>query len=351
MSTSPETHPGDKSAAELEREVEAKRAEVEENLDALQDRLSPGQMMDQLFDYAKNGNGAEFTRNLGRSVRDNPIPVALIGAGMAWLMAGGQRAPYNRRRGSDAGSVGRGWDDDWYDEQHDWDGRFEDDVAFGDHLTTGNRADTTSDRSSDQGEGLGSKVGDMVKQAGDMADDAKRQAAAAGERGRDALSDAGERGRDALRDVGERARDQGRRLRRGARGYRDDIGQRAGRYGRRAKRGFLDTLEEQPLVLGAIGIAVGAALGAALPPTEREDELMGETRDQLKEHAEREGRRQVEQARDVADAAYSAAKSEADRQGLNPETGKTEASALKAKTASVVDAAKTAAEKEASTKS
>ena len=115
MTTQGGTHPGDKSADELEREVEAKRAEVEENLDALQDRLSPGQLMDQLFDYAKNGNGAEFTRNLGRSMRDNPMPVALIGAGMAWLMAGGQRAPYRLRYGDDfdRDSADDRYEDDW----------------------------------------------------------------------------------------------------------------------------------------------------------------------------------------------------------------------------------------------
>jgi hypothetical protein len=131
MSPQNQTDPGDKSAAELEREVEAQRAEVEDNLGQLQDRLSPGQMMDQLFDYAKNGNGAEFTRNLGRSVRDNPMPVALIGVGMAWLMAGGGATgaggPSRRSSYGNDDRFDRGWDRDWDDNgDRDWDYRFSD---------------------------------------------------------------------------------------------------------------------------------------------------------------------------------------------------------------------------------
>ena len=127
MSTDNRTDPGNKSAAELEREVEAQRAEVEQNLDQLQNRLSPGQLMDQLFDYAKNGNGAEFTRNLGRSMRDNPIPVALMGVGMAWLMAGGGSTSHDRRSRwsgyDDDDRFERGWDRGW-DDDRDWDDRF-----------------------------------------------------------------------------------------------------------------------------------------------------------------------------------------------------------------------------------
>jgi ElaB/YqjD/DUF883 family membrane-anchored ribosome-binding protein len=48
----------------------------------------------------------------------------------------------------------------------------------------------------------------------------------------------------------------------------------------RVRDGFNSLLEEQPLVLGALGIALGAAIGAALPITEQEDRLLGSARDQ-----------------------------------------------------------------------
>lgn len=55
----------------------------------------------------------------------------------------------------------------------------------------------------------------------------------------------------------------------------------AGNQAQALKGQFDHLLKDQPLVLAAIGIALGAALGAALPPTRKEDELMGSTRDDL----------------------------------------------------------------------
>ncbi|WOC77131.1 DUF3618 domain-containing protein [Stutzerimonas frequens] len=60
----------------------------------------------------------------------------------------------------------------------------------------------------------------------------------------------------------------------------------------RARGGFSQLLNEQPLALGAMGIALGALLAATVPPTRREDELMGQTSDQLTDrlkHKAKEG--------------------------------------------------------------
>jgi hypothetical protein len=67
------TDPGSKSAAEIEREVQQSRAEVEHTLDAIQARLSPGQLLDQAVGYFREGRGVEFARNLGDSITQNPI--------------------------------------------------------------------------------------------------------------------------------------------------------------------------------------------------------------------------------------------------------------------------------------
>lgn len=67
----------------------------------------------------------------------------------------------------------------------------------------------------------------------------------------------------------------------------------------RARQGFDTLLREQPLVLGAIGIAVGALMGGVLPATRREDELMGETSDRLKQRASGMAREQAEHAREA----------------------------------------------------
>ncbi len=50
----------------------------------------------------------------------------------------------------------------------------------------------------------------------------------------------------------------------------------------RTTRSFSEIIEQQPLVLGAIGLAVGALVGAMLPRTRMEDEYLGEARDQIR---------------------------------------------------------------------
>ena len=65
MSTQYDTNPGSKSPEEVQREVRQSRAEVEQNLDAIQDRLSPGQLFEQAVDYIRSSSGNDFVQNLG----------------------------------------------------------------------------------------------------------------------------------------------------------------------------------------------------------------------------------------------------------------------------------------------
>ena len=84
------TDPGDRSVSELEREVDHERERVSATIDELQSRASMGNIVDQLV-KAVSENGGEVSRNLGRSLRDNPIAALLTGVGLAWLMAGSSR--------------------------------------------------------------------------------------------------------------------------------------------------------------------------------------------------------------------------------------------------------------------
>jgi ElaB/YqjD/DUF883 family membrane-anchored ribosome-binding protein len=56
-------------------------------------------------------------------------------------------------------------------------------------------------------------------------------------------------------------------------------------------------LHEQPLVLGAIGVAVGALLGAALPATTEEDRLLGNARDRTLDKVKAAGSERYEEVR------------------------------------------------------
>jgi hypothetical protein len=70
---------------QLEQQAESNRAAVADTLEELKERLTPGEILDQLLSYSKEG-GNEFLSNLGRQVTSNPMPVTLIGAGLAWFL-------------------------------------------------------------------------------------------------------------------------------------------------------------------------------------------------------------------------------------------------------------------------
>ena len=90
----------DKSASELEREAERARAQVADTAESIRDKMSPGQLMDEFTGYFSGGDGSVALRNLGSQVRDNPLPIVLVGAGLAWLMLGSS----GQTNGSQSGS-------------------------------------------------------------------------------------------------------------------------------------------------------------------------------------------------------------------------------------------------------
>ena len=84
------------TSEQLEREAEASRESISYHLDELRSRMTAGEVVDQVMDYARNGTGGQFAENLRRQVVNNPLPVALIGAGISWLLMSGSKAPADR---------------------------------------------------------------------------------------------------------------------------------------------------------------------------------------------------------------------------------------------------------------
>ena len=85
----------EQNSGELEREAEQIRAGIAQTAEALQERMSPGKMIDEFMTYMKNSDGTLALDNLRRQARDNPMALAMIGSGFAWLAFGGgaDRAP------------------------------------------------------------------------------------------------------------------------------------------------------------------------------------------------------------------------------------------------------------------
>ena len=58
---------------------------------SIRSRMSPGQLIDEFTGLFTGGDGATALNNLKGQIRDNPLPMALVGTGLAWLMMGGTR--------------------------------------------------------------------------------------------------------------------------------------------------------------------------------------------------------------------------------------------------------------------
>jgi ElaB/YqjD/DUF883 family membrane-anchored ribosome-binding protein len=308
------TDPGGRSPETIERDVERTRANLTRTLDELRDRLSPGQVMDQLTEWAKGSGGAEFARNLGAQVRDNPLPILLVGAGIGWLMmsGGGRRTPV----GTNAGA--RMLPGPGHVRDEGWDGRgplatrrpgARSDAPHAADETGRAGAGSNVTHLRDAAAGMAHRTGGTVAQArdavGGAAHRAGEAAAGLGDRVGGAASDAAGRVTDAassayrgLADASastvgsarDAAGEAGQRARMAAHDARDYAAETARRAGAMAQQGWAWMVRDQPLVLGAIGLAIGAAIGAALPRSTTEDALLGEASDDLADRAKRVAR-------------------------------------------------------------
>ena len=87
-----------------------------------------------------------------------------------------------------------------------------------------------------------------------------------------------------------------------------------GRYAADVKSRLADTFEQQPLLLGAVGLAIGAAIASSFATTKVESEWIGEqgaaTRETL-----------TKAAKDATERAWQAGKDEAQKQNLTEAAG------------------------------
>ncbi len=241
MSTSFESE-SQKSPETLEQEIDAKRANINDIVDSLESRFTPGQLFDQALSYTK-GNGGEFFQNLGTTLKNNPLPTALTGIGLAWL-AMNQNKPFNPGPSGPGlgekigGAVGQ---------------------VKGVLAQAGERLHGAADSAKAKGQNLKYKAGDLTQRTADSLDSSKSELG----------------------------------------GYAHGATEKLGAQASQLKGQFDQTLKEQPLVLAAIGIALGAVLGAALPSTRKEDELFGKASDQALAKAKSKGEEAYAVAKDT----------------------------------------------------
>ncbi|MGO1500149.1 MAG: DUF3618 domain-containing protein [Marinobacter sp.] len=89
----------------IQSEVSDARHDLDRTLDAIQNRFTPGYAIDQAFQYLRGGAGG-FAGNFSNKVQNNPIPITLLGVGLAWLIASDARPePAPNSHGSSVGET------------------------------------------------------------------------------------------------------------------------------------------------------------------------------------------------------------------------------------------------------
>ena len=265
-------------AARLERETEETRAELESTLDELRSRITPGQLVDQFMDRAREGNAGAFVRNFGQQVSANPIPVAVIGVGLAWLMMASKQPKAKPDHSHRSGYAYGGTAEYLTGEEYSADAEASDaDYPGGNGRRRLALRGDPADRFHDVAQGMSERLGDAA----------------------DRVTDSAQAAGDALHGMADQTR---AKLGQTASSVKDSLQHGAASAGETAKRaaaalqhsaseaGMLtrkvfEFCKEQPLVLAGLGLALGAALGAAFPATRTEDELVGDASDEVKRRA------------------------------------------------------------------
>lgn len=71
---------------QLEKATEETRQRLARSLDELRVQVSADHLIDDFVAYTREGPVADFLRNLAAEVRDNPLPLLVTAAGLAWLI-------------------------------------------------------------------------------------------------------------------------------------------------------------------------------------------------------------------------------------------------------------------------
>ncbi|MFZ1469428.1 MAG: hypothetical protein WAT09_10680 [Paracoccaceae bacterium] len=242
--------------AQIEADLERDRAALADSLGHLRSRLT----MDSMLDEARSlvmGNLGPLTRGLDRTVRANPLAVAVIGAGVAWLALGRRGPPQQPPKEALAGTKFEAmtrWEDEGgppaplpEPDGTEW-------LAETERLHTRALSALAS---------IAAAAKDRLVPADRTAEDRADVVAGFAADTRQSL-------RRGLEGLPASARDKIVAMREKAYLAHRVAVQRTGRM-----------IEDDPLVAGCIALALGSGIAAALPQTALEDRLLGAERDRL----------------------------------------------------------------------
>jgi len=303
---------------EIRQEIDETRGEMSETIDAIQEKLRPGNIVANATDRVKSATtervremadtasetaqqAMEYTREGANTVvetaRQNPIPLALIGIGAAWFLTNRSRS------GSAFGPAGsrREFQREYGREYRRGYSTTRDAVLYEDDNETGFMARIRNNPVPTALAGVG--LSWLAFSGGDTSADARRRRFM--ERQRPAWTTEDESGTAGVaQNLGETASEVASRTKE----YASETADSMRRMARRRQNQLQRMVYDNPLLVGAGALMLGAAFGLALPETDAENEWMGETRDNGVGRAR-------DLARDAANQVQEAAGSVADAAG------------------------------------
>lgn len=291
-----------RSSSEIESDIRQTRSRMDSTLDQLGERLTARSLLNSALDWWESHS--EGTRTSARvkdtyqtiihQVKDNPMPAMLVGAGIAWMLIGAAREEPEYEEYERPGRMRyRGI------QRH----------PLETESFTGGEAGGHEGEKQEGGPGL-------IEKAKDKLAEGKEAIAGAAETAKEKISGMGEAAQRATGEMRHRARESYSRGRSMSRQMGRSL--REG-YSSSAER-FEDAVEEYPLAVGVGFAALGALVGLLLPSTRREDELLGESSDQLVENVKEKGQEILERGKVVGERVAGAAMEEAKKQGITEES-------------------------------
>lgn len=260
--------------------IDETRHRMDETIDALGQRFQGRHLVDEALNFVRkqteNGNMTQFKTQLKHStdtaihtvvdtVKANPIPAALVGAGIAWYFYSQTRDDSTRNGYADGDPIRGYYSDEPYNGGESDVGQFVD----------------------GEPEGLRERI---REKAGELR-----------ERSQEAVHSARER----LHQAGERAGELGSQVR-----------ERSGQLYRQSRERVSTAVDQHPLESGIVCLALGLIAGLALPTPPRVRSAVAPRARHLRERTQEV----VDRGRQVARTAVDAAKQEAQAQGLAPKT-------------------------------
>lgn len=286
----------------LRSDIETTRRRMDDTMDALGNRLQGKHLIDEivgLFRHRDGDSGSGTGEKIKRSadaalhrvvdtVKANPWPSFLIGAGVAWLVYESTRDKTEKSEDDEQTNDNDGANYDSASEQ----------TRFDPELHVDRPLEYPAPTSDVDGSGFGETLSEVKDTLAAKASSAKDQV-------KEKLGSVGEKAREKFQNVKESASELGARAK-----------ERTREVYRKSKDRVVETADRHPLELGLACLAVGAIAGLALPTPQKVHRVAGPTVDRLRDRTRQAGREAVEKSRRVARAATDAAKEEAEAQGL-----------------------------------